>query len=263
MPPKRILIVEDEAIIARDIERALLKLAYFVTGTVSTAEEALTQAAENRPDLVLMDIMLNGEIDGIEAARRMRQQFGLPVVYLTAFGDPKTLQRASATAPLGYVLKPFDDRDLYAAVESALYRHQMERDLRSCKQELVGIFAAAFDGLIVTDRNGLVTMMNASASELTGWTDQQALGKDWTEVFKTTNPLPSDLASLHPHQAHSIADSPADVTDDGDGASYAVLLSQSGRRIPVEHRRRLITDPQGDVEGSVLAFRALRPVSSG
>src|SRR4051794_27643473 len=133
MAAKRILIVEDEGIIAKDIERALRKLAYAVSGIVSTGEEALLHVADERPDLVLMDIMLKGDIDGIETAQRVRQQFGVPVVYLTAFGDPTTLQRATATAPFGYVLKPFEDRDLYAAVESALYRNQMERDLRSCK----------------------------------------------------------------------------------------------------------------------------------
>jgi PAS domain S-box-containing protein len=263
MAVKRILIVEDEGIIAKDIERALQKLAYKVTGIVSTGEEALLQAAEDRPDLVLMDIMLKGDIDGIETAQRMRQQFGVPVVYLTAFGDPKTLQRATATAPFGYVLKPFEDRDLYAAVESALYRHQMERDLRSAKQELATILAAAFDGLIVSDRDGHVSMINAAATELTEWPEAEALGKDWAEVFKTTEPLPSDLASLHPREAHAIADALAEGTTDGGGASYAVLLSRSGRRIPVEHRVRPITDPHGDVEGNVLAFRALRPVPAG
>jgi PAS domain S-box-containing protein len=262
MAAKRILIVEDEGIIAKDIERALMKLAYHVTGIVSTGEEALLQTADDRPDLVLMDIMLKGEIDGIETAQRMRQQFGLPVVYLTAFGDPKTLQRATATAPFGYVLKPFEDRDLYAAVESALYRHQMERDLRSAKQELVSILAAAFDGLIVSDRDGLVAMINAAATDLTEWSGEEALGKDWAEIFKTTEPLPSDLAALHPREAHAIADALANGAVGGESPSYAVLLSQSGRRIPVEHRTRPITDSHGDVEGNVLAFRALRPVPS-
>src|SRR5258706_7810359 len=105
MAAKRILIVEDEGIIAKDIERALKKLAYDVVDIVSTSEEALARTAEHRPDLVLMDVMLKGELDGIETAQRIRHQYGLPVVYLTAFGDPTTLQRATATAPFGYLLK--------------------------------------------------------------------------------------------------------------------------------------------------------------
>ncbi len=262
MAAKRILIVEDEGIIAKDIERALQKLAYHVVGIVSTGEEALLQAADERPDLVLMDIMLKGEIDGIETAQRIRQQFGVPVVYLTAFGDPKTLQRATATAPFGYVLKPFEDRELYAAVESALYRHQMERDLRSCKQELASILAAAFDGLIVMDRDGLVAMINGAASELTEWPCDDAVGKDWAEVFKTTEPLPSDLAALPPHEAHAIADMGQGGADEGDGTSYSVLLSLSGRRIPVEHRTTPVIGAHGDLEGTVLAFRPLKPAAS-
>jgi PAS domain S-box-containing protein len=252
---KRILIVEDEGIIAKDVERALRKLAYHVTGIVSTGEQALLQAREDRPDLVLMDIMLEGEMDGIETARRIRQEFRIPVVYLTAFGDADTLERATATAPFGYVLKPFEERDLYAAVESALHRHQIERDLRSSKQEVASILAAAFDGIIVTDKDGLVAAINASASELTGWPREDAVGKGLAEVFHITEPLPSDLASLHPREAHAIADA---FAGDGGGACYAVLLSQTGRRIPIQHRTRPITDPHGDVEGNVLAFCAIR-----
>jgi PAS domain S-box-containing protein len=250
MAAKRILIVEDEAIIAKDIERALQKLAYRVVGVVPTGEEAVLRAGDERPDLVLMDIMLKGELDGIEAAQRIRQQFGVPIVYLTAFGDPATLQRATATAPFGYVLKPFEDRDLYSAVEAALYRHQMERDLRFSNQELASVLAASFDGIIVADRDGLVSSINAAASAVTEWRSDEAIGKDWAEVFKTTEPLPSDIAG--------IATNEAPRTEGPDGTSFAVVLSQSGRRIPVEHRSRPITDPRGDVDGTVLVFRPLR-----
>jgi PAS domain S-box-containing protein len=247
---KRILIVEDEGIIAKDIERTLAKLAYEVIAVVSTGEEAILQAGASRPDLVLMDVMLKGDIDGIEAARRIRKKYGTPVVYLTAFGDATTLQRAIATAPFGYILKPFEDRDLHAAVESALYRNQMERDLRSCGQELASILAVAFDGIIVSDRDGLIAAINPAASDLTEWASSDAIGKDWADVFKTTEPLPSDLTPIGRH---------VDVETSADGVSFAVLLSQTGRRIPVEHRSAPITDSHGDVNGTVLAFRALLP----
>jgi PAS domain S-box-containing protein len=251
MAAKRILIVEDEAIIAKDIERALQKLAYRVVGVVPTGEEALLRASDERPDLVLMDIMLKGELDGIEVAQRLRQQLGVPVVYLTAFGDPATLLRATATAPFGYVLKPFEDRDLYSAVEAALFRHQMERDLRSRTQELAAVLTAAFDGVIVADRDGLVSSINPAASALTEWRSDEAIGKDWAEVFKTTEPLPSDLAAIGAEQPPS--------GEGPDGAAFAVVLSQSGRRVPVEYRSRPITDARGDVEGTV---HVLRPVRS-
>jgi DNA-binding NarL/FixJ family response regulator len=250
MAAKRILIVEDEGIIAKDIERVLLKFGYDVVGVVSTGEEALMRTAEARPDLVLMDIMLKGELDGIETAQHFRRRFGPPVVYLTAFEDPATLQRATASAPLGYVLKPFEEGELHAAIETALYRHQMEHDLRTCRQEITSLLAAAFDGIIVTDREGLVAVINSAASALTEWSGSDAAGKDWAEVFGTTEPLPSDLSSL--------AETPDSLANGARGASVSVLLSQSGRRIPVMHRSMPITDARGDVEGMVLAFRPLR-----
>lgn len=255
MAAKRILIVEDEGIIAKDIERALAKLAYEVIAVVSTGEQAILLAGTARPDLVLMDIMLKGDIDGIEAAQRIRREYGTPVVYLSGYGDSTTLQRATETAPFGYVLKPFDDRDLYAAVESALYKNQMERDLRSCRQELVSILAVVFDGIIVSDRDGLIAIINSAASHLTEWGCEDAVGRDWSDVFKATEPLPSDLAPFG-RRADAFVETSAD------GVSFAVLLSQTGRRIPVEHRSAPITDSYGDVSGTVLAFRALRPVPS-
>jgi len=244
------LVVEDEGIIARDIERALKKRSYRVIGVVATGEEALLRVVDQRPDLVLMDIMLKGDIDGIETAQQLRDQFGVPVVYLTAYGDPTTLQRASATSPYGYLLKPFEERELYAAVESALERHQMERDLRWSRQQVAGILAGTFDGIIVSDADGVVSVINAAALELTEWANEDAVGKDWAEVFKITAPLPSDLALLDPK-----IDPKGETAS---GASFAVLLSKSGRRIPVEHRSVPMTDAQGHVDGTVLVFRALR-----
>jgi PAS domain S-box-containing protein len=240
MAPKKILIVEDEGIVAKDIERALSKRGYEITGIASTGEAALAQAADVRPDLVLMDIVLKGEMDGVEAAQGMRQQYGVPVVYLTALGDPKTLQRATATSPYGYMLKPFEDRDLYDAVEWALFRDQMERDLRSSTLELAAVLNSAFDGIIITDKDGRITVMNAAASVLTGWSHSKVVGKDWADVFRITEPLPSDLASL----------------------ATAVLLTETGRRIPVEHRTAPMIDARGNVDGAVLAFHPLRSVRS-
>src|SRR5258708_4456566 len=107
----RILVVEDDAIVARDLKGSLTKMGYFVTGVAAGGEEALEMAGENRPDLVLMDITFDGDIDGIETAQRMRDRYDVPVIYLTAFGDQATFARAKQTLPLAYVLKPFDPKD--------------------------------------------------------------------------------------------------------------------------------------------------------
>ncbi len=135
MSTATILVVEDEAITAKDLEATLQDLGYAVCGIASAGEEALQKADTGRPDLVLMDIVLQGEMDGIEAAERIRANWGIPVVYLTAHSDRETLRRASITEPYGYIVKPFNDRELHSNVEMALYKSRMDRLYReSCER---------------------------------------------------------------------------------------------------------------------------------
>ncbi len=249
MVAKRILIVEGIESVAREVHRVLSRHGYAPIDVVATGDEALRKSAAERPDLVLMDMALDGSIDSIETAQRIGARFDVPVVYLAASKDQAMLRLTAAIAPFGYLVKPVDEGELRTTVEKALYRHRMERDLRWCRQQIASLLTATFDGIIVTDRDGLVEAINAVASDLTEWSLDDAIGKDWAEIFKTTEPLPSDLATLT-----------RDVFPDEnlDGVSFAVLLTESGRRIPVEHRSAPVTDPHGDVEGTVLAFRALR-----
>ena len=126
----RILVVEDQAIVALDIERKLTKLGYQVVGVVFSGEEAIAHAADACPDLVLMDIKLRGAMDGIEAASEIRERFHIPVIYLTALSDPETMKRALHSHPYGYVVKPFMGKELRQAIELALERHRERRKLR-------------------------------------------------------------------------------------------------------------------------------------
>ncbi|MBD3886491.1 response regulator [Phormidium tenue FACHB-886] len=130
MAAERILVVEDERVVARDIEKRLKKLGYLVPASVASGEAALEKVAELRPDLVLMDIRLKGPMDGIEAAEQIRADFDTPVIYLTAYADDATLQRAKVTEPFGYIVKPFDERDLQVAIEIALRRRLSETAIR-------------------------------------------------------------------------------------------------------------------------------------
>ncbi|MBU4259376.1 MAG: response regulator, partial [Desulfobacteraceae bacterium] len=123
MSDTRILVVEDEGIIAKDIKNILSFLGYSVIGIASSGEEAIEKAMEMHPDLVLMDIVLEGDMDGVKAAEHIRDRFDIPVVYLTAYSDDTTLQRAKITEPYGYILKPFQERELYTTIEMALYKH--------------------------------------------------------------------------------------------------------------------------------------------
>lgn len=130
MAATRILIVEDEGIVALDIQQQLIGLGYDVPAMAASGEDAIRKAAETRPDLVLMDIRLKGEMDGIQAAQHIQARSGIPIIYATAHSDEATLQRAKITGPFGYVLKPFETRELHIAIEIALYRHQMELQLK-------------------------------------------------------------------------------------------------------------------------------------
>jgi CheY-like chemotaxis protein len=139
----RILVVEDEGVIALDLRDRLTCLGYNVSSIAVSGEEAVRKAAEMRPDLVLMDIHLRGEIDGVETTEQIRSRFNIPVIYLTAYADEVIFQRAKVTEPFGYILKPFDERELHTAVEIALYRHQVEKRLQQHNKELATLNAIA------------------------------------------------------------------------------------------------------------------------
>ncbi|MCD6162938.1 MAG: response regulator [candidate division Zixibacteria bacterium] len=127
----QILVVEDESIVAKNIQNRLESMGYTVPAIASTGKEAMQIALETMPDLLLMDINLKGEIDGIETARRINDQLDIPVVYLTAYADENTISRAKNTEPFGYLTKPFDARELRATIEMAIYKHMMVRELKS------------------------------------------------------------------------------------------------------------------------------------
>lgn len=132
----KILIVEDESIIAMELSARLQKLGYQIVGIAQNGLEAITVTDAYRPDLVLMDIYLKGEMDGVEATTTIKEQYGIPVIYLTANTDEHTFQRAKVTEPYGYLLKPFDERELHTTIEIALYKAATERELATYRQDL-------------------------------------------------------------------------------------------------------------------------------
>ena len=145
----RILIVEDERIIAEDLQQTLTDPDYDVLGTINTGEDAIRLAGKLRPDLVLMDIVLKGKIDGIDAADQILSQFDIPVVYLSAYVDAKRIKRAKKTNPYGYILKPYEEKELKAVIEMALYKHQLEQKVKQSEQFLNAVFESIQDGISV------------------------------------------------------------------------------------------------------------------
>src|SRR5437867_11690280 len=179
-----ILVVEDEAIVRADMEDYLRSFGYRIVASVGSGEEAKRLAAKLKPDLVLMDIMLAGKMDGVQAGKHIQTKLGIPVVFVTAHGDEHTLERAKLNAPFGYVLKPFNDRELRTAIEIALFRHRTEEELRRLQHWLKAILDNMAEAVVVTDKWGFITLFNERAAALTGWKGKKATGKALDEIIR-------------------------------------------------------------------------------
>jgi PAS domain S-box-containing protein len=167
LPKIKILVAEDERIVAKDIQNTLRHLGYEVPAIVSTGEAALKKIAVLHPQLVLLDIVLKGNMDGIETAKKIRQKFKIPIIYLTAYEDQDTLNRAKITEPLGYILKPFDERALHTSIEMALYKHAMESRLSESEEKYRSLVEYSPDGIII-HLNRIITYVNPAAAKLIG-----------------------------------------------------------------------------------------------
>lgn len=165
MATSRLLVVEDEGIVALDIQARLIHLGYQVTGIADSGEDAIEMAEEARPDLVLMDIRLRGAMDGIETAQQIRSRFGIPVVYLTAYADELTLQRAKHSEPLGYLIKPFEERELRSTLEMALHKIETDKRARIQAERLQRIVSTLPEGVALLEGDWRVVLVNSKAQE--------------------------------------------------------------------------------------------------
>lgn len=224
----KILIVEDENIVAMDIQLCLKNLGYAAPVTFDSGEEALSHMKEDPPDLVLMDIRLAGEMDGVEAAEVVRSKFGIPVVYLTAQVDNVTLERAKCTGPFGYILKPFEERDLHTTIEMALAKHQIERRLRESEEHMRRIFENALDAVVTMDGNGRITQWNPQAETIFGWQRDEAVGRSVAETI-----IPQRYREGHTHGLQHFLTTGAGPLLDRRIDEFTAL-HRDGREFPVE-----------------------------
>jgi DNA-binding NarL/FixJ family response regulator len=164
----RVLIVEDEALVADDLRSRLQRMGYEPVGIVDRAEHVLAAATELRPELALLDIKLKGSGDGVDAAQQLRAR-SLPFVFVTSHADKATLERACRTEPFGYLVKPFEDREVDAAVRMAMSRHRAETQLRSMGNWLSTVLRSIGDAVVVTDDQQRVTFLNEAGEQLTRW----------------------------------------------------------------------------------------------
>jgi len=254
MSKVKILIVEDEPKVAEVTEGILENLGYTVLSIVSTGEEAIKIVDRMRPDLVLMDILLGGDIDGIKAAKQIHDRFNVPVVYLTAYADEDKLSRAKVTEPYGYILKPFKAEELQATIEMTLYKHEIENKL---KRDVATTLRSIGDAVITVNKEGLITFMNPVAELLTGWKQEIALNRDLTEVFNIKD---KDRLSFEEGSAvKSIID-----RDTVSLSSESILIpggnlrsSKEKTEIHIEFKMTPIRDDKGIITGFVLVFREI------
>jgi PAS domain S-box-containing protein len=244
---KQILVVEDEIIVAEDIQERLKNMGYSVPVVVSSGKEAIMKASENNPDLVLMDIMLHGEMDGIQAAEKIRSDFDIPVIYLTAYSDDKTLERARITEPYGYIIKPFNQRELQVNLEIALYKHTMEKILKDSEQWLAAVLMSIGDGVIATDPDGMVKLMNPIAEALTGWKQEDALRKPLTTVFNIKSE----------EKVNKVEDPVTKVIREGifyGLVDNTILTAKGGTEIPIDIIGTPIKDRKDSIIGIIVTF---------
>ncbi|MBE9016692.1 response regulator [Chroococcidiopsidales cyanobacterium LEGE 13417] len=242
----KILVVEDEGIVAKDIENRLQKFGYHVCKTVATGEEAIAQVSELKPDLVLVDIRLQGDMDGIAVAQILHHTFELPVVYLTANSDEYIVTRALATHPFGYIVKPFREQELKTTIEIALNKYLVEQNLKQNKYWLRTVLKSINNGVIASDTEGKITLMNPIAEALTGWNRQDACGKEATEVVKI---IPTQTISEHPIQQALQKGITVEISE------RSQLIDKNGLEIPIDDSIAPIKDDRGNIVGTMLVFQ--------
>ncbi len=178
---KRVMVVDDEAVITTQLEERLKSMEYDVVGTASSAEESVSLARELCPDLVLMDIVMKGELDGIDAARTIKEDMDIPVIFLTAYADDKFINRAMQVEPFGYIVKPYRESEIKANIEIALYRKELERDQKQAEQRIRKLFLAIEHNpymIMIMDAEGQVEYANSSFVQLTRYSMNEVVGKN-------------------------------------------------------------------------------------
>ena len=234
--------------VAKDLQTRLRKLGYEVPVTVPTGEEAIAQARDLLPELILMDIRLRGSLDGIETALKIQESRRTPVIYLTANADEGTLGRAKLTEPFGYILKPFNERELHTAIQVALFKHEAEAARLKSERWLAATLRGMGEAVIAVDGKSRIVFMNPLAQSLTGWPGDSAVGQPLGEVFRAVDSQTG--AGIGDDLAKSLYEG-RPINPGGD----LVLKTKGGAGIAIEDSAAPIRDDDGSVSGAVLVFR--------
>ena len=254
MSSKRILIVEDEAVVALDLRMQLEDMGYAITGIAASGEAALTAVEQNGPDLVLMDVRLQGKLDGIEAAAELRRTSDTPVIFLTAHNDTLTVERAAQTAPYGFVTKPFQPRELRAGIEVALAKHRLERQLQESDRWFSHTMRCVHDAIVLVEPDRSLRFMNPAAEALTGWRLEDATGRPVDDLLRFATPDADAMNSMQQALARAL----------GEGRPLELgralpLLARDGSTVYVDGSAGPVHDDNGQALGAVLVLRSAAP----
>lgn len=251
MPAARLLIVEDERITAEDLRDILTELGYVVVSIVSTSSAAIAAVEREAPDLVLMDIQIQGDLDGTQTAGILRERFDTPIVFLTAHSDEGTLSRAKVAEPLGYIVKPFQESELRATIEMALHKSRADRERKAALDRLSAAVDSIGEGVVCSDSAGVVTFMNPASEVWTGWSRADALGRPIGELIRLVKPNGDGTTEV-----------PATLVL-GDGVLRemehgAMLVTKDGAKRSVGGTVAPIRDHGGRITGVVVVFGEVR-----
>ncbi|ABS55876.1 putative PAS/PAC sensor protein [Methanoregula boonei 6A8] len=251
MAQEKILIVEDEVITAKILEDLLNSLGYSVVARVKTGENAIKTAGKFRPDFVLMDIVLEGTMDGIDAAAEIRKRYGIPVIYLTAFSDDVTIGRAKETDPYGYLVKPFVKETIHSTIQIAAAKKLFDDRIRNASVWLNRTIQILDRGIITIDRDGRIILINAYAEQLTGWSIRDAYLKQLDEVLQFYDAVTDQPFILHITPTLNkgvVSVFPSDVY---------ILSRNGGRQLLRDCVLSPVIDTKGIIIGALVAFSSI------
>jgi len=251
MEPKAvsILIVEDSFIVALHLKTTLEAEGYQVIGSCSSGEEALLFVEERKPQLVLMDIMLNGKLDGVETATQINTKFNIPIIYITALSDKSTIQRAKITQPFGFLTKPFEDREIFTVIEMALYKFEIESRLKESEEKFFSTVNSISDAVITINQDFNILYMNPSAEAITQWPLSQAVHQPVTNVLNLEDEETGDL-NVNPAQCT------LSLRSAGHMPERLLLHTKMGGKIPIgESSLSPLLNVDGKGRGLIISFK--------
>ncbi|NTU55470.1 MAG: response regulator, partial [Anaerolineales bacterium] len=244
MASVKILIVDNDRAVTRDLQERLIRLGYEVAGIATTSDDAITQTNNLKPNLVIMNIRLHSGRDGIKTGSLIHSTSNTPIIYFSSQAGQETVRRAGSTGSFGHIIKPFDDSQLFVTIEVARVRYKLESQLRESEQWLNGVLMSIGDGVIAADNLGKVRFINSKAEKITGWSQTDATGMSLLEVLKLKDETSGELI-----------DPSSRLFQAGDAGLEALLTARDGLQIHLEINLSPLIDQENHLQGLVFAFR--------